>query len=68
MPVRDSNLQPFDYESNSVTIRPRLPQGHDAHQDFIYITLPQKKLVIVRIQIIMNWTCSHYSNYNNNKK
>ncbi len=27
LPARDSNQQPFDYESNTLTIRPRLP--HD---------------------------------------
>ncbi len=25
LPAQDSNLQPLDYESNSLTIRPRLP-------------------------------------------
>ncbi len=28
LPARDSNSQPFDYESDSLTIRPRLP-SHD---------------------------------------
>ncbi len=29
LPVRDSNPQPLDYESESLTIRPRLPPDHD---------------------------------------
>ncbi len=29
LPARDSNSQPFDYESNSLTIRPRLPPNHN---------------------------------------
>ncbi len=29
LPARDSNLQPLDYESDSLTIRPRLHTSHD---------------------------------------
>ncbi len=32
----DSNLQPLDYESDSLTIRPRLPPKHAEHAGFIF--------------------------------
>ncbi len=33
--ARDSNSQPFDYESDSLTIRPRLPHCHLCKTDFL---------------------------------
>ncbi len=38
LPARDSNSQPFDYESDSLTIRPRLPNGYRVFINFISIS------------------------------
>ncbi len=51
--ARDSNLQPFDYESDSLTIRPRLPRlykwclSHVSHSH-----MPLKKLIKM---LLSNW-------------
>ncbi len=33
LPVRDSNSQPFDYKSDSLTIRPRLPPNYNSSNE-----------------------------------
>ncbi len=42
---RDSNSPPLDYESNSLTIRPRLPRYYSTHASFLSITLLIKKYI-----------------------
>uniref|UniRef100_A0A8C1VZ57 Glucose-6-phosphate isomerase n=1 Tax=Cyprinus carpio TaxID=7962 RepID=A0A8C1VZ57_CYPCA len=42
LPARDSNSQPFDWESDSLTIRPRLPTtAITERNEFVSVCLPQ---------------------------
>ncbi len=49
LPARYSNSQPFDYESDSLTIRPRLPQMANDKIDVESILLPYYKRNIKKI-------------------
>ncbi len=44
LPAQDSNSQPFDYKSDSLTIRPRLPQSNRYVFDWLHCSMLQRKL------------------------
>ncbi len=71
LPDRDSNSQPFDYESHSLTIRSRLPPPKNNNNDFIqqFVSSASPYSVILESNTYVNntfnaylWTCCLHSN------
>ncbi len=53
LPARDSNSQPFNYKSNSLTIRPRLPHN-DVNLHYFY---PTQLTTAFRLYIYCQYVC-----------